>query len=142
MAWKVLTADGLTASLSRREAEAFRASSEGVEDPVESLVASTASFVRGCVRSGGRAALSQDPLAIPESLVPAATDYIRWQLLSRHDIVVNESRTKAYEAALALFEKVRSGDFVPESDGEDDAPRVAALAPECGKPNPDKRLLD
>ena len=142
MSWKRLTEESLVASLSQKEIDAYRASSGFEDDPVAAQLDAVASFVRGCVRSGGRATLAAEAGSVPESLVPAALDYLRWQMLTRQNIVVNESRTKAYEAALALFEKVRTGEFVPESDDDDDAPRVAALAPECGKPNPDKRLLD
>lgn len=142
MAWRKLTEDDLLAALSRDEVEAYRASAGLGGDPVEAQVAATAAFVRGCVRSGGRARLSADAGAVPESLLPAAADYLRWQVLTRQNLPVNESRTRAYEAALALFERVRAGEFVPEPDAEEEAPRAAALAPATGRANPEKRLLD
>lgn len=142
MAWRKLTEDDLVASLSRKEVEAYRASAGLGDDPVEAQLAAVAAFVRGCVRSGGRTPLAPDAGAVPESLVPATVDYLRWQVLTRQNLPVNESRTKAYEAALALFERVRAGEFVPEPDAEEAAPRAAALAPATGRANPEKRLLD
>lgn len=143
MGWRKLTEEDLVASLSQKEVDAFRASAGLGDDPVEAQLDAVAAFVRGCVRSGGRAALASGAGTVPESLVPAALDYLRWQVLTRQNLVVNESRTKAYEAALALFDRVRSGDFVPEADvdGEEEA-REAALAPATGRANPQKRLLD
>lgn len=142
MAWRKLTEDDLVASLSRKEVEAYRSSAGDGDDPVEAQLAAVAAFVRGCVRSGGRARLAADAGAVPESLLPASVDYLRWQVLTRQNMPVNESRTRAYEAALALFERVRAGEFVPEADAEEEPPRTAALAPATGRANPEKRLLD
>lgn len=142
MAWRRITETDLVAALSQKEIEAHRSSAGLGDDPVEALIATTAAFVRGCVRSGGRAALAADALAVPESLVPAAVDYLRWQMLTRQNMTVNESRTKAYERALELFDRVRTGAFVPEADADEETSRAAALAPATGRANPEKRLLD
>lgn len=137
---KVHEAD-LNASLSLAEIDAFRKSAlDG--DPVEAQIASVVAYVRGCIRSGGKAVLSREEDYLPESLILPAMDYLRYQILTRMNLVVNESRTKAYEKALELFNEVRKGEFIPESDAIVTESNERATAPATGRANPEKRLLD
>ena len=54
---------------------------------------------------------------------------------------VNESRTLAYNKACELFDQVRKGEFVPESDGEDEDALAPAGSPIAAPACP-PRLLD
>lgn len=138
---KVHEAD-LNASLSLNEIDAFRKSALD-DDPVEAQIASVVAYVRGCIRAGGKATLSREEDFLPESLILPAMDYLRYQILTRMNLVVNESRTKAYEKAFELFNEVRKGEFIPESDAfAAPVSNDCATAPACGRANPDKRLLD
>lgn len=137
---KVHEAD-LNASLSLKEIDAFRKSADFEHDPVEKQISAVVAFVRGCIRTGGKCRMSADEASLPESLVLPAMDYLRYQVLTRMNINVNESRTKAYERAAELFDQLRKGEFVPESDTP--APDESkAASPASGRANPEKRLLD
>ena len=119
---KVLEAD-LVSSLSLKEVDAFRKSAEFEHDPVDQLIRGTCAYVRGCIRSGGaKVRMAREEDWLPESLIPPAMDYLRFSILTRMNVVVNESRTKSYEQALALFDQLRRGDFVPESELADPEP--------------------
>ena len=139
--WRKVNESDLSASLSQSEIDAFRKSADFGPDPVENQLAQVVAYVRGIIRSGGKCRLGADESTLPESLISPAMDYLRYQLLTRMNLVVNESRTKAYEAALSLFNDVRAGRFIPESDAETEPDQVAG-SPAFGKPNPEKRLLD
>ena len=132
----------LNASLSLAEIEAFRKSADFEADPVEKQIAAVVAFVRGCIRSGGKARMSTDESLIPESLVLPAMDYLRYQILTRMNINVNESRTEAWRSAKELFDQLRQGEYIPESDTVTDDSEDRAGSPATGKPNPGKRLLD
>lgn len=136
---KVIEAD-LNSALSQSEIETFRRSADFEHDPVEAQIREVVAYVRGIVRSGGKCRLAPDEATLPESLVSPAMDYLRYQILTRLNETVNESRTKAYDAARELFNDIRAGRFIPESDGEEADDRPAT--PGYGKPNPAKRLLD
>lgn len=140
MAWRQVTESDLTSSLSRDEVEAFRASSDVEADPVTQQIANTVAYVRGCIRSGGSAALASDDGYLPESLIGPAMDYARYKLLVRFNIAVNESRAKLYDDARDLFDAVRDNEFIPESASEDDSNEKAAT-PAAAPATPD-RLLD
>ena len=131
MAWRTITEDELTASLSAAEIEAYRRSAQ-FGDPVADQIRAVAAYVRGVVRSSpARVRLAADPLAVPESLVVPAMDYLRHSVLARMNIEVNASRTLAYNKACELFEQVRKGEFVPE--GADEEKEEDATAP-AGSP--------
>ena len=137
---KVHEAD-LNASLSLAEIDAFRSSAlDG--DPVEAQIAAVVAYVRGCIRSGGKAVLSREEDYLPESLILPAMDYMRYQILTRMNLNVNDSRTKAYDRACDLFDAIRKGEFIPESDAIAEASNDRATAPATGRANPEKRLLD
>jgi len=141
MAWRTITESDLLSALSSAEVEAFRRSADFETDPVDRQIADAAEYVRGLIRSGGVATLSTTEGALPPALIPATLDYLRYRFLTRMNIVVNESRTQAYKDALALFEKVRTGDYVPEADGVDDGSDAKAVTPEAAEATP-TRLLD
>lgn len=145
MSWRKVTESDLVASLAQNEVEAYRTSGDFEHDPVEQQIAAAVAYVRGCVRTGGKARLSKDETLLPESLVIPTMDYLRYNVLTRKGAVVNESRTNAYEKACSLFDEIRRGDYIPESgdEGEEDAAtNDRATAPATGSPNPEKRLLD
>lgn len=140
--WRKVNESDLNAALSQNEIDAFRKSADFEHDPVESQIRQVCAHVRGIIRSGGKCRLAADESSLPESLISPAMDYLRYQILTRMNLNINESRTKAYESAKETFDKVHSGHYIPESDGEEAAEDKVASSPACGKPNPEKRLLD
>ena len=119
---KVLEAD-LVSSLSLKEVDAFRKSAEFEHDPVDHLIRGTCAYVRGCIRTGGaKVRMAREEDWLPESLIAPAMDYLRFNILTRMDKTVNESRTESYKGALSLFDKLRKGEFVPESEMADPEP--------------------
>lgn len=140
--WRRVTETDLCASLSRKEIEAFRTSADFDADPVESQIRQVCAYVRGIIRSSpARVRLANGEDTLPESLVSPAMAKLRFDLLTRQNLPVGESRTKAYEDANALFEQVRRGEFVPESDGADAEGQEVAGAP-AYEDRPHGRLLD
>jgi len=140
--WRKVTETDLTTRMSQSEIDAFRRSGDGEHDPVESSIADEVAYVRGVIRSAPSGVkLSADDTTLPESLIGPAMDHLRFNVLTRLATDVNDSRTKAYEQSNALFDQVRRGEFVPESDGTADEAAKPAGSPLSGKPNP-PRLLD
>lgn len=145
--WRKVLESDLNASLSQSEIDAYRRSADFEHDPVESQIRQICSYVRGCIRSGGaKVRMAREEDWLPESLISPAMNYMRYQILTRMNQPVNESRTKAYENALALFNELRRGEFVPESELVDpeplaEDPSEKATAPIAAEANP-PRLLD
>lgn len=145
--WRKVAEADLNSSLAQSEIEAYRRSADFEHDPVESQIRQVCSYVRGCIRSGGaKVRMAREEDWLPESLISPAMDYLRFQILTRMNQPVNESRTKAYENALALFDQLRKGEFVPESELADpepiaEDPAEKATSPLAAEATP-KRLLD
>lgn len=139
--WRKVHEADLNASLSLAEIDAFRNSAlDG--DPVEMQIRNVCAFVRGCIRSGGaKVRMHPDESYLPESLIAPAMNYLRFDLLTRMELPVNESRTKAYDDAKDLFNQLRRGEFVPESEGPEDNSTDKALSPMAAPATPE-RLLD
>ena len=128
MAWRKITEADLTAALSQHEIAGFRKSSDFEHDPVEELLASVTAKVRGYIRASRTVVLDPDEATIPESLVSDAMAYLRYEILTRMDKGVNESRTKSYERALETFKEVANGDFKVEP-GVEPLPAGTVAAP-------------
>ncbi len=147
MSWHKVHEADLNATLSQSEIDACRRSADFEHDPVESQIRKVCSHVRGCIRSGGaKVRLHREEDWLPESLISPAMDYLRYQILTRMNQTVNESRTKAYDNAVALFDQLRRGEFVPESELVDpeplaEDPSEKATAPIAAEATP-ARLLD
>lgn len=139
--WRKVTESDLNAALSQNEIDAFRNSADFEHDPVESQIRHVCAYVRGIIRSGGKCRLAADEQSLPESLVSPAMDYLRYQILTRMNVNVNDSRTRAYDSARTIFDEIRNGHYIPESDDEGTEDKVSS-SPAVGKPNPEKRLLD
>lgn len=140
---KVREAD-LISTLALDEVDAFRRSADFESDPIDNQIRRTCSHVRGCIRTGGALKESQmHPEAdwLPESLVSPAMDFLRYQILTRMDRTVNESRTKAYDRACQIFDDLRRGDFVPEPNGPTVEGTEKAVSPAAAEATPE-RLLD
>lgn len=138
---KVFEAD-LNSTLSVAEINAFRQSSDFEHDPVEKQIRATCAYVRGFIRAANPAfQFPADEDALPESLIAPAMNYLRFNLLTRMNLVVNESRTKAYEDAKALFDEIRKGSFIPEGITPDDSSTDKATSPSFTPANP-TRILD
>ncbi len=141
MSWRKVVEADLTSALSGAEVEAYRSNADLEHDPVEKQIASVVAYVRGCIKSGGNATLSSDESALPESLIGPAMDYLRYRILTRMNIDVNESRAKLYDDARELFDAVSEGHFIPESDGVEDDSNDKALSPAAATASP-ARMLD
>jgi len=142
--WRKVHESDLVSRLSLTEVDAFRQNDDGEHDVIAQQIAYEVAYVRGIIRSSPRGVrMSADETLLPESLVGPAMDHLRFNLLTRLELDVNESRTKAYEQANVLFEQVSKGEFVPESDSmaeAEDATKLAAT-PAFAMPHPE-RLLD
>lgn len=114
--WRKVHEADLNASLSLAEIDAFRKSAlDG--DPVEAQIREVCAYVRGIIRSSpSRVVMAKGEDYLPESLILPAMNILRFNLLTRANLAVNESRKLAYEKAEELLEKVRRGEFVPESE--------------------------
>ena len=119
MAWRTPTEQDFLATLEEREAEVFARNLEADRAPMTQQMALAVSHVRGCVRSGRKCRMPADESLLPDMLVGPAMDYAAFNLLSRLRRDVNASRTKKYDRACALFDKVAQGVVVPEDYGED-----------------------
>ena len=128
MAWRKVSESDLIASLSQKEVDAFRKSAEFENDPVERLLAGVVAKVRGYIRASRTVPLDPDESTIPEALVTDAMDYLRYEILTRMNVVVNESRTKAYERAVETFKEVANGTFKVEP-GVEPVPSGTVAAP-------------
>lgn len=143
--WRRPTEDDLVSSLSREEVEAFRQDGAFGGDPVEAQLRDVAELVRGFVRANGGVRMCPEEGTLPASLVGPAMDYLRHRLLTRMNLAVNESRTRAWEAAKDLFRRIADGGFSPESyaaDPDAEGGDRPATRPATGVPNPCRRLLD
>lgn len=115
MAWRKPTESDLSATLSVREIDAFKRSSDfGGADPVEALITRTAEFVRGYLRTGG---VSMDPTAasIPEGLISPCMDYAAYDVLKRMPLEIGRDRADARRAAITLFDAIAAKKYQPES---------------------------
>ena len=141
--WREVSDADLKAALSEQEARAF-SRTDGFDDAAaRDCVANAVAHARGFIRSGRRCRMAPDARLLPEMLVAPTMDFACFNLLKRFNRPVNESRTKAYERACALFEKVGTGLLVPEDWGEaaDAAAASAPAAPSHTAPAPE-RMLD
>ena len=135
--WTKLTRDGLVATISADEVDAFGQSAD-FGDAVDAILAQTADAVRGFVRAGGRK-VSGGVGLVPPSLVPFAYDFAVFRVLKRFNVPVGEDRRKAYDAAMDVFKKVAAGDMAvePADDAED---ATSAALPSFVPANPERRL--
>lgn len=111
--WRKLSENDLIATLSRAEVDAFRSDFE--VDAVERLLADTAAWARGYIRSNGNVKLSPNDDELPASCITPATDYAAYKILKRRNLIPNEARTKAYDDAVEFFKDVAAGRINPES---------------------------
>lgn len=137
MSWTKLTRDGLIATLSADEVDAFGQSAD-FGDAVDAILAQTADAVRGFVRAGGRK-VPGDAGLVPPSLVPFAYDFATFRVLKRFNVPVGEDRRKANDAAMDIFGKVASGAMAVEPD-EETADATSAALPSFVPANPERRL--
>ena len=141
MSWRPVTKDDFAATLSEKEIRVFGANDDASEAAIEQQLANVVSAVRGCVRSGRKCKMPDDDTLLPDMLVSPAMDLAAYNLIKRFNRVPNEARTKAYDHAQALMEKVATGAIVPEDYGE--TPSEVDVSSSLAKPafNPKPRLL-
>ncbi len=138
MSWKKLTEENLVANLTREEVESRRKDFE--MDPVPEILDETVELIRGSIESGRKCQLDPTPGTIPAMLVSAAANYAAYTLLKRYRVKINEERTKAYDHAVAFFEKVAAGQITPP-DGVDPTPEPPVRDPARPAITRKKRLL-
>ncbi|MBR0197942.1 MAG: hypothetical protein IJQ34_07395 [Kiritimatiellae bacterium] len=117
--WRKPTIDDFYATLESDEAALFARNENEDLAPLERQMAMAVSHARGFVRSGRKCRMSADEALLPDMLITPAMDYAAFNILKRLRRNVNDSRTKAYERACSLFEKIGQGLIVPEDYGED-----------------------
>ena len=119
--WRKLTEEDLVATLSREEVDAFKNDFE--VEAVTVLLADTAAWARGYIRSNGNVRLSPDEGELPASCISPAMDYAAFKVLKRRNVFPNEARVKAKDDAIEFFKDVAAGRVNPESfAAEDTAP--------------------
>lgn len=138
MSWTKLTEDKIVANLTREEVESRRNDFE--IDPVAEILAETVELVRGSIESGRKCRLDPTPGTIPAMLVSHAANYATFMLLKRYRVKINEDRTKAYDHAVAFFEKVAAGQITPP-DGVDPTPEPPVRDPARPAITRKRRLL-
>ncbi len=121
--WKKLTAEDLASKLSQREIDAYSRSSFAQTEPVDALLDHTVEEVRGFIASGRKCVLDPNESTIPAMLTSAVLDYVTFNLLKRINQPVSDPRTKAYDRAVALFDKLATGAIVPPDGGENATPK-------------------
>lgn len=139
--WRRPTEEDFLATLEEREAELFARDENDDRAPMAQQMALAVSHARGCVRSGRKCRMPADETLLPDMLVGPAMDYAAFNLLSRLRRDVNASRTKKYDRACALFDKVAAGAIVPEDYGEDPTTVAPAAALATASVRPKRRLL-
>ena len=138
--WRQITEADLAATLSQGEIDAFRrdGATDG-SDPVASLLARTAGKVRVYISSNASVKMGAYP-TIPEGLVSPACDLAAWDVLKRIDVVPNEARKAARDAAEKMLEDIARGLLKPESAVDDDG-NETATTPAFAPATPE-RMLD
>lgn len=128
--WRKPDIEDFYATLEQSEADLFSRSDGSALDTIQRQIDLAVSHARGFIRSGRKCAMSADESLLPEMLVAPAMDFAVFNLLKRLRRDVNASRTKAYDRACALFEKIGAGAIVPEDYGEapDKLEKAASLA--------------
>lgn len=124
MAWRKPETRDLTAKLNQRELDAFRQHPDfkTMADPAADILEQTAEMVRGYCRTNKQVRMSPELGSIPEGLISPAMDYAAYDILKRINVAVNDARKAAWEKAIELFEKVASGQYIPESWSDDETP--------------------
>lgn len=126
MAWRRITVEDITSALSSAEIDAFGES--WPSDTASANIDEVTAYVRGVIRSSPHAATLGPEGTLPDSLILPTVDYLRFRLLTRFDLTVNEARTKAYDDAKEVFDRIRSGEYVPESS------ESGSVSSKCGSP--------
>lgn len=141
MSWRAPSVDDFFATLEEDEASVFARNDTADRAPILRQLELAVSHARGCVRSGRKCRMPSDEALLPDMLIAPAMDYAAFNLLKRLRRNVNESRTRSYDRACSLFEKVASGEIVPEDYGED--PADVEPASTLARPSimPKRRLL-
>jgi len=111
--WRKITEDDLVATLSRKEIDSYRRDFE--IDPVPVLLADTASWARGYIRSNGNVKMDPDELSLPASCISPAMDYAVVKILKRINLEPVEIRKQARIDAIEYFNSIAEGRINPES---------------------------
>ena len=138
MSWKKLTEENVIANLTRRELDLHR--NEFEVDVVREILVETVDLVRGSIESGRKCRLSPEAGTIPAMLVSPSIDYAIFSLLKRINVVPNEARTKAYDKATSLFDRIAAGQITPP-DGVETTPEPPVRDPARPAITRKKRLL-
>ena len=109
--WTKLTEEKIVANLTRREIDVHR--NEFEVDVVREILVETVDLVRGSIESGRKCRLDPTPGTIPAMLVSPSIDYAVFALLKRVNVVPNDARTKAYDKATSLFDRIAAGQITP-----------------------------
>ena len=113
MAWRVPTEDDIIATISVAELEAYKASANWQEDPVEILCRRAAAMVRDALRSNGKVDMSPNEYEIPEGCISRAMDYVCYDIVKRNGGNASEERKEARRGAEKYLERIAAGEITP-----------------------------
>ena len=113
MAWREPTEDDIIATISVAELQAYKASANWQEDPVEILCRRAAALVRDALRTNGNVEMSPKEYEIPEGCISAAMDYVCFDVVKRNGGAATKERTEARKRAEEFFDRIAQGKFTP-----------------------------
>lgn len=113
MAWRVPTEDDIIATISVAELNAYKASANWQEDPVDILCRRAAALVRDALRTNGNVEMSPNEYEIPEGCISAAMDYVCFDVVKRNGGAATKERAVARENAEEFIQRIAEGKFTP-----------------------------
>ena len=113
MAWRVPTEDDIIATISVAELNAYKASANWQEDPVDILCRRAAALVRDTLRTNGNVEMSPNEYEIPEGCISAAMDYVCFDVVKRNGGAATKERTEARRKAEEFFREIARREFTP-----------------------------
>jgi hypothetical protein len=122
MAWRSITEADLLQRISADELESIREAALGDDqgDPIATHLSQVADYVRGYIAANAANTLGAAG-TIPERLIVPACDYALVNVFSRLSgmlLDANDTRKRASDAAIRLFERVADGHYAVEQPTE------------------------
>ena len=143
MAWIQIKENDVKTRLAGAEFSAYStvARSQGQANPLPEIIDQVVDEVRGYIAANKSNRLGAGN-TIPQKLLRATLSIIRYQLITRLPVEINEQRTKEYVNAVALMEQVATGKYAIEEPVEVDAEKIPVPAPYVSAPRRKFRIRD
>ena len=122
--WRAITEADLTSALSGPETTAYRSrlTATGQADTLPAVISQVTGEVREAIRSCARNRLTEDAALVPEGLIYHAVAIVRYRLMTRLGMSINDDRKEEWRAATRALERVARCELVVEDI--DDPSRV------------------